>query len=147
MSFRQIQISLNRLVWFKIFIAFSFPSGYLQAIIFIVVKLSAPVFLSTCFMYCSGDLPTSFPVYCSFKDAYYNSLCLNICPINDGRLFFKVFKIKFSSFAFWKTSYFFNFSVHFIFNTFFRTLFQMILLHSLQFSLVSKFLIQKKQHS
>jgi hypothetical protein len=36
-----------------------------------------------------------------------NSLCLIICPIHEWRIFFKIFKSKLSSFAFWKTSLFY----------------------------------------
>jgi hypothetical protein len=45
-----------------------------------------------------------------------NSLCLNVCPIHERRLFFKIFKSNLSSFALWKTSPFVILSVHFIFN-------------------------------
>ena len=45
-----------------------------------------------------------------------NSLCLTVCPIHEWRLFFKIFKSNFSSFALWKTSPFVILSVHFIFN-------------------------------
>jgi hypothetical protein len=50
----------------------------LQAILFIAVWLSAPVFLATCFKYCSRGLPDIAPS----KMFTANSLCLIICPIH-----------------------------------------------------------------
>ena len=38
----------------------AFHLDLLQAILFIAVKLSAPVFLATCFKYCSRGRPTAF---------------------------------------------------------------------------------------
>ena len=50
----------------------AFNPDLLQAILFIAVYLSAPVFLATCIKYCSGSLPRAFfsppPGYCSFKN-------------------------------------------------------------------------------
>jgi hypothetical protein len=48
-----------------------------QAIIFIVVILSAPVFLATCFKYCSRGL---FSGYCFFKNVYYKLVMPNNMP-------------------------------------------------------------------
>jgi hypothetical protein len=83
----------------------AFHLELLQAILFIAVKLSAPVFLATCF----------FPDIAPSKMFSTNSLCLIIWPIHKWRLFFKIFKSDLSCFALWKKSYFIL-SVHFIFN-------------------------------
>jgi hypothetical protein len=53
-----------------------------QAILPIAVQLSAALFLSTCFMYCSPGLPKAFfsPKYCSFKDVYRKLVMPNCMP-------------------------------------------------------------------
>ena len=118
MIFRQIQISLNRLVLFKIFIAF---------------QLSIWIFASHYFHWCiTVSSCVSVHLLCVLKwrssHIFFIILLVQGCllqfvmpkymPYKWRPFIFKVFKIKFSSFAFRKTSYFFNISVHFIFNIF-----------------------------
>jgi len=75
------------------------------------------MFLATCFKYCSRGLPmTFFPDIAPSKMLTTNSLCLIICPINEWRLLFKIFRSILPSFTVWKTSSFVILSVHFIFN-------------------------------
>jgi hypothetical protein len=54
----------NRVFLLLIFQSFDWLAAFylelLQAIIFIAVQLSAPVFLATCFKYFIRDLPTAF---------------------------------------------------------------------------------------
>ena len=67
----------------------AFHLDLLQAILFIAVQLSAPVFLATCFKYCSRGRPTAFfPDIAPSRMFTTNSLCLIVCPIHEWRLFF-----------------------------------------------------------
>jgi hypothetical protein len=89
----------------------------LQAILFIALELSAPVFLATCFTYCSPALPTAFfPDIAPSRMFTANSLCPITCPIHEWRLFFLIFKSNLSSFALLKTLTFLMLSAHYIFN-------------------------------
>ena len=67
----------------------AFHVELLQAILSIAVYLSAPVFLATCFKYCSRGLPTAFfPNIAPSRMFTAKSLCLILCPIHEWRLFF-----------------------------------------------------------
>jgi len=83
----------------------AFHLELLQAILFVAVYLSAPVFLATCSKYRSRGLPTAFfPDIAPSRMFTIHLLCLIVCPIHEWRLFFKIFKSNLSSFALWKTS-------------------------------------------
>ena len=72
----------------------AFHLELLQAIIFITVKLSAPVFLATCFKYFSRGLPTAFFLGIAPSRSFTtNSLCLIVCPIHEWRLVFKIWPL------------------------------------------------------
>jgi hypothetical protein len=78
----------------------AFHPELLQGNLFIAVQLSVPVFLASCFKYCSQGLPTAFfPDIAPSRMFTTNSLCLSVCPIHEWRLFFKIFKNYLSSFA------------------------------------------------
>jgi hypothetical protein len=59
----------------------AFYLDLLQAILFIAVYLSAPVYLAACFKYCSRGFPTVFfSGYCSFKDVHYKFVMPKCMP-------------------------------------------------------------------
>ena len=94
----------------------AFRLELLQAILFVAVYLSAPVFLATCLKYCGWGLPTAFfPDIAPSRMSTTHLLCLIVCPIHEWHLFFKIFKSNLSSFALWKTSSIIL-AVHFISN-------------------------------
>jgi hypothetical protein len=74
----------------------AFHLELLQAILFIVVLFSAPVFPTTCFKYCSQGLPTPFfPDIAPSKIFTTNSLCLIVCPIHEWSFFLNFIKLMF----------------------------------------------------
>ena len=77
----------------------AFHLELLQANVFIAVQPSAPVFLATCFKYCSRGLPTGFfPDIAPSRMFTTDSLCVILCHIHEWRLFLKIFKSNLSSF-------------------------------------------------
>jgi len=90
----------------------------LQATLPIALYLSAALFLSTRFKYCSRGLPTApFPQIlllqgCSPQTRYVQLYALSV----SGVYLFKVCKSNLSSIALWKTSSFVILSVHFVFD-------------------------------
>ena len=127
----------------------AFHLDLLQAILFIAVKLSAPVFLATCFKYCSRGRPTTFFFSDIVSSGMFttNSLCITVCPIHEWRLFLKFLKVIFLLSTFEKFHHSL-FCLPILFLTIFSsTMFQMRLWPSLHFFLGSTFLIRKEQHS
>jgi hypothetical protein len=65
-----------------------FHLEFLQAVLFISVQLSTPVFLAICFKYCSRGFPKAFFPDIALSIMFTtNSLCLIICPKLKWNLF------------------------------------------------------------
>ena len=109
--------------WPIFFLSFTLLIGWQLSVwncckqFFSLYNCQLPVFLVTCFKYCSRGLPTAFfPDIAPSRMFTMNSFCLIVCPVREWRLFCKMFKSSLSSFALWKTSPFVILSVQFIYN-------------------------------
>ena len=124
----------------------AFHLELLQAILFIAAQLSAPVFLVTCFKYCSPGLPIAFLTDIASSRMFTRDLlCLIVCCIHEWCPFFKIFKSNLSSLPFEKLHHSLLY-LSILFLIFFSgTMFQLQLRPFLHFFLGSMFLIHKEQ--